>query len=109
MFDIGFWELVLIAIIALLVVGPERLPRLAYEAGTWFGRLQRYLRKFRYQIERELHEYEFQQNLEKEQRELMEETRSLIVEGKAPGKQSTMEGENKDQPATTEESDEKPK
>ncbi len=37
MFDIGFLELVVVAVVALLVVGPERLPRLARTAGLWRG------------------------------------------------------------------------
>ena len=40
MFDIGFWELIIIAVVALLVFGPERLPELARTAGKWLGRLR---------------------------------------------------------------------
>ena len=43
MFDIGFWELFLILILALLVVGPERLPQAARTAGYWFGKARRYV------------------------------------------------------------------
>ena len=43
MFDIGFWELFLILILALLVVGPERLPKAARTAGYWFGKARRYV------------------------------------------------------------------
>ena len=43
MFDIGFWELFLILILALLVVGPERLPKAARTAGYWFGKARRYI------------------------------------------------------------------
>ena len=39
--DFGFWELALIALVALLVVGPERLPHLAKSAGYWIGRVKR--------------------------------------------------------------------
>jgi sec-independent protein translocase protein TatB len=42
-FDIGFWELFLILILALLVVGPERLPKAARTAGYWFGKARRYV------------------------------------------------------------------
>ena len=38
MFDIGFLELVVVGVVALLVVGPERLPKLARTAGLWMGR-----------------------------------------------------------------------
>ncbi len=43
MFDIGFWELFLILILALLIVGPERLPAAARTAGHWFGKARRYV------------------------------------------------------------------
>ena len=54
MFDIGFWELVIIAIVALLVIGPERLPSSAREAGKWLGRLRRFINNTRLELEREL-------------------------------------------------------
>jgi sec-independent protein translocase protein TatB len=82
MFDIGFWELCLLGVAALLVVGPNRLPRIAYEAGLWFGRLQRYLRKARMDIERELHEYEIKQTLEEQKRELQQVKRMAEDSGK---------------------------
>ena len=43
MFDIGFWELFLILILALLVIGPERLPKAARTAGYWLGKARRYV------------------------------------------------------------------
>ena len=43
MFDIGFWEIFLILILALLVVGPERLPKAARTAGYWLGKARRYV------------------------------------------------------------------
>jgi sec-independent protein translocase protein TatB len=54
MFDIGFWELVVVAIVALLVIGPERLPFFAREAGKWLGRLRRFIHATRQEFEREL-------------------------------------------------------
>lgn len=54
MFDIGFWELVVIAIIGLLVVGPERLPGFAREAGRWIRRVRRLTGDARREIQREL-------------------------------------------------------
>lgn len=53
MFDIGFWELVVIAVVALLVVGPERLPQLARDASRWLRSARRFLSETRWQIERE--------------------------------------------------------
>ncbi|WP_037586104.1 Sec-independent protein translocase protein TatB [Stenoxybacter acetivorans] len=43
MFDLGFSELMLIAVIALVVLGPERLPKVARAAGLWVGRVQRFV------------------------------------------------------------------
>ena len=55
MFDIGFWELIFIAILALLIVGPEKLPSFAREAGKWLERLRRFINTTKQEIERELH------------------------------------------------------
>ena len=54
MFDIGFSELVLIGIVALVVIGPERLPKVARTAGHLFGRLQRYVSSVKADIAREM-------------------------------------------------------
>ncbi len=54
MFDIGFSELVLTAVIALIVFGPEKLPQAARTAGLWIGRLKRVLADTRREVEREL-------------------------------------------------------
>jgi sec-independent protein translocase protein TatB len=54
MFDIGFSELLVIAVVALLVIGPERLPKVARTAGVMFGRLQRYVNDVKSDIQREM-------------------------------------------------------
>ncbi len=54
MFDIGFSELLVIAVVALLVIGPERLPKVARTAGIMFGRLQRYVNDVKADIQREI-------------------------------------------------------
>lgn len=54
MFDIGFWELLLIAGIALLVLGPERLPRAASTLGRWIGQARRLARGLQSQVREEL-------------------------------------------------------
>ncbi|MDH5391974.1 MAG: Sec-independent protein translocase protein TatB [Gammaproteobacteria bacterium] len=43
MFDIGFWEIMLISILAMVVIGPERLPGVARTAGHWFGKARRFV------------------------------------------------------------------
>jgi sec-independent protein translocase protein TatB len=54
MFDVGFPELVLIAVIGLLVLGPQRLPKVAAELGKWIGRARRTATQLRRQLEREI-------------------------------------------------------
>ncbi len=54
MFDLGFSELMLIGIVALLVIGPERLPKVARTAGAWLGRLNRYVSDVKGDIDREM-------------------------------------------------------
>lgn len=54
MFDIGFSEIVLIAVVALVVLGPERLPKAARTLGHLFGRLQRYVNEVKADISREI-------------------------------------------------------
>src|SRR5450759_5495191 len=54
MFDIGFSELVVIAVVALVVIGPERLPKVAKTLGHMFGRLQRYVNDVKADISREM-------------------------------------------------------
>jgi len=54
MFDIGFWELVIISIVALLVVGPERLPGLIRDVGRWARAVRRFVVQTRQELEREL-------------------------------------------------------
>jgi len=54
MFDVGFWELSLIAVIALLVVGPERLPGLARTLGLWLGKARQMLTSIKDEIDREI-------------------------------------------------------
>jgi sec-independent protein translocase protein TatB len=54
MFDIGFSELMVIGVVALLVIGPERLPKVARTAGHMLGRLQRYVNDVKADINREM-------------------------------------------------------
>ena len=54
MFDIGFSELVVIMVVALIVIGPERLPKVARTMGLLWGRAQRYVNGVRADIERDM-------------------------------------------------------
>lgn len=66
MFDIGFSEIIFIMVIALLVVGPERLPRLARSAGLWAGKIRGFITSVKADIDRELATEELQKALKKQ-------------------------------------------
>jgi len=64
MFDIGFSEIIFIMVIALLVVGPERLPRLARTAGLWVGKMRGLITSVKADIEHELATEELRKQME---------------------------------------------
>jgi len=68
MFDVGFWELALIGLILLLVVGPERLPKLARTAGLWVGRGRHMLSSMKAEIDREIKAQELKEILDQQAR-----------------------------------------
>lgn len=93
MFDIGFWELAVIGVVALLVVGPERMPALIKTTGQWVGHVQRLARDMRREIEREAQTDEFKAL----NREFLEEDQRL--------KASTRPGNPSPQPLPEPETD----
>ena len=76
MFDIGIWELALIALLALIVLGPKRLPEVARMAGKWLGTVRRFVASVKEDFDQELRSEELSE-LRKLQQELSE-TRDLI-------------------------------
>lgn len=54
MFDIAFSELVIAAVVALIVLGPERLPKVARQAGEWLGKIQRYVNDVKSDVARQV-------------------------------------------------------
>jgi sec-independent protein translocase protein TatB len=72
MFDFGFWELAIVMVVALLVVGPERLPALAGQIGKWVGKAKRMMASVRSDIESEIKAAELKEILEKQQSEIGE-------------------------------------
>ncbi len=72
MFDIGFWELSLIGIVALLVIGPERLPAVARTVGKYVGKANRFISNIKEDINKELKDEDLKRILA-EQQKLAEE------------------------------------
>ncbi len=66
MFDIGFPELVMVSIVALLVIGPEKLPETIRSLSLWIGRLQRSFANLRREIESEIGADDIRQQLHNE-------------------------------------------
>lgn len=77
MFDIGFWEILLIGVVTLLVVGPDRLPGLAVFAGHWVGRLRRFANHMRDEISEELEAEHLKKLLNEQNREIDELRRDV--------------------------------
>jgi sec-independent protein translocase protein TatB len=77
MFDVGFTELVLLFVIGLLILGPERLPRVAAQIGRWVARARRTANQLRMQLEREVALDEI--------RRAQEKTKRSTAEPKPPG------------------------
>lgn len=66
MFDVGFSELVLLAVVALVVLGPEKLPHAARMAGAWLGRIRRTVTSIQIEIEKEVAAAELKARMEQE-------------------------------------------
>ena len=75
MFDVAFSELVVIAIVALIVIGPEKLPKVARMLGVLAGRLQRYVANVKSDIEREM-QFEDLQKIQQEIKQGAEQVRA---------------------------------
>jgi sec-independent protein translocase protein TatB len=63
MFDVGFSELIMVGLVSLLVIGPERLPKVARVAGYWIGKIQQMIANVKVEISQELHAEEIRQLL----------------------------------------------
>lgn len=81
MFDIGFPELMLVSVVALLVLGPERLPEALRTLGLWLGRMRRSFNSVKTEIEREIGMDEVRRQLHNES--VMEEMKRIEDDVKA--------------------------
>jgi len=82
MFDIGFWEMMLIGIVALVVIGPERLPTVARTLGRWTAKVRNFVANTRADLEREFNSEEIRKLLDDKQGEI-NELRSMLNETRA--------------------------
>lgn len=78
MFDISFSELFVVTVVALLVIGPEKLPKVARTAGAFVGRFQRYTAQIKDEVNREMR-FEELQNLQREMQSNAAELGSSIM------------------------------
>lgn len=74
MFDIGFAELVIIAVVSLLVIGPERLPEAIRTGSAWLNRLRRGFNDIKQEVQQELHNDEVMRELRKTREQLQQQT-----------------------------------
>lgn len=79
MFDVGFQEIVLIGVIALLIIGPERLPSVARSVGLWVGKMQRFVAGVKSDIHNELKTDELR-NLLSNQEDQIRELKDMVNE-----------------------------
>ncbi len=77
MFDIGFAELAIIAVVALLVIGPERLPETIRTASLWLNRLRRGFNEIKQEVQQELHNDEVLQELRRTGKQLQEDAQKI--------------------------------
>ena len=84
MFDIGFPELLLVGLVALLVFGPDRLPGAARMAGLWVGRLKRSFNAIKQEVEREIGADEIRRQLHNEETMALEQQHKSLLPSAAP-------------------------
>ncbi len=107
MFDIGFWEIMLIGVVALLVVGPEELPALLRTAGTYAGKARRFFSDVRAELDMEVNRgEEIKRRIAEEARiaelhEMIDESKATIPIGSG-AKPSSETGAPKNSDATSE-------
>lgn len=80
MFDIGFAELLIIAVVSLLVIGPERLPGTVRTVMAWVHRLRRGFNEIRMEVEQELHNDAVMQELKKTGSQIRDQAREASRE-----------------------------
>lgn len=88
MFDIGFSELLVIAVVALVVLGPERLPKTARFAGLWVRRARNQWDSVKQELERELHAEEIKRQMQDVRQGMQDTENQLRASGEALRRQA---------------------
>lgn len=83
MFDIGFWEILLILVLALVVLGPERLPQAARSVGYWVGKARRYVEGVKHQVETEFDSTELKRLLHNQEVQIKELQNKMTDTGRS--------------------------
>ena len=97
MFDIGFWEIIVIAVVALLVVGPERFPGMIKKAGYWLGQFRRIVNTVKSEIKTEVDKADQLQQLLDEQKEILDRNLNVDVTEPAVKPKSVKDQEGEQQ------------
>lgn len=106
MFDFGFGEIIMVMVIALIVVGPERLPSLARTAGFWVGKAKRFVTEVKSDIDRELAAEQLKKTLDDQSTfqdvyDIMEDTKQVGRELKQSYEREDSEPESSADTGTT--------
>ncbi len=88
MFDVGFAEVMIIGVVALIVIGPERLPDVARKVGRWVSKIQRFVKGVRSDVSRELESGELKA-LIGDQKEQINELRGMVKDAQKDIEKST--------------------
>lgn len=84
MFEVGFSEIIVIAVVGLIVIGPDKLPKIARTYGLLYGRVQRYVTGIKQDMEREVALDQMKKATADAQRRLMEfQSKMVTVDGEA--------------------------
>lgn len=83
MFDIGFWELATLGVIALVVLGPERLPVVARTLGRWVGQAKGYVSQVTSELEKEVRVDEIRDEVRRAREQIESETRNVESEARS--------------------------
>lgn len=105
MFDIGFAELIIIAVVGLLVIGPERLPGTIRTASLWLNRIRRGFNDIKQEVQQEIHNDAVMQELRKTREQLQTDADS--VEKSIHSAADSLQQSAGEKPATTPEDEHK--